>query len=73
MQHEIPWRIQIQRTPHEKYRQSRRNTGNTQKIERIPPKLKTLAIRRCFGREIHLFAQEDPAGKTQPGEKLGRG
>ena len=43
------------------------------KIQKIPQKLKTLAIRRCFGREIHLFAQEDPAGKTQPGEKLGRG
>ena len=30
-----------------------------------------VAIRRYFGKEIHLFALEDSAGKTLPGEKLG--
>ena len=34
---------------------------------------KSMAIRRYFGKEIHLFALEDSAGKTLPGEKLGRG
>ena len=56
-----------------KCRKSNKITRNLREIQKIPQKLKTLAIRRCFGREIHLFAQEDPAGKTQPGEKLGRG
>ena len=31
-----------------------------------------VAIRRYFGKEIHLFALEDSAGKTLPGEKLGQ-
>ena len=34
---------------------------------------KSMAIRRYFGKEIHLFALEDSAGKTLPGEKLWRG
>ena len=34
---------------------------------------KSMAIRRYFGKEIHLFALEDSAGKTLPGEKLGGG
>ena len=55
----------------EKVHISNRSPKN-QENSPFPWGIKVVAIRRYFGKEIHLFALEDSAGKTLPGEKLGQ-